>query len=308
MDPLVSIIVPAYNAEKYIGNTIDSVLSQTYPHFELLIINDGSTDRTRKIVEFYCAKDARVKLTNIQNQGVSAARNFGLNNSAGQYICVLDADDLWSSNKLHLQIQEITKDDSKIILGGIKRFTQDSMERISWGEETHLPRLDPNTRYLEQILSLSQYEMVLFNTLLAKREILLKEGGWDSSLKNAEDWDFWCRLARSYEFIHLPNVLMLYRKHPTSATKQSSVGVSLSSQLKVITKAYDAGMINKRKRNLFSSARYSEAIRSENYVGNVRSSSSLLFDALRHSSLPSSREFYILIADLIRNVFKKVHK
>jgi len=95
---LVSIITPMYNAEKYVGQTINSVLSQTYENWEMLIVNDGSKDSSAEIVADYSKKDSRVKLINQPNAGSAAARNNALRNAIGQFICFLDADDLWDNN------------------------------------------------------------------------------------------------------------------------------------------------------------------------------------------------------------------
>ena len=101
---LISIITPMYNAEKYVGLTIESVLAQTYKNWEMIIVNDGSKDSSAKIVENYVQKDSRIKLINQTNAGSATARNNALRNAQGQYICFLDADDLWDAVFLEKQI------------------------------------------------------------------------------------------------------------------------------------------------------------------------------------------------------------
>lgn len=105
-NPLVSIIMPAYNAERFIGESIESVINQTYKNWELLVINDFSNDSTKDIIEDYCKKDKRIKLLEQEkNKGVVKARNRGINESKGKYIAFLDSDDLWKNNKLEIQIR-----------------------------------------------------------------------------------------------------------------------------------------------------------------------------------------------------------
>lgn len=105
-DGLVSIITPAYNAEAYIAETIESVLAQTYTNWEMLIVNDCSKDNTVEIVQSYAAKDKRIKLINLkQNSGAAVARNTAIQNAKGRYIAFLDSDDLWKKEKLQKQIQ-----------------------------------------------------------------------------------------------------------------------------------------------------------------------------------------------------------
>lgn len=104
--PLVSIIMPAYNAERFIKESVESVINQSYKNWELLVINDSSKDSTKSIVESYMEKDSRIKLLNQDvNKGVVEARNRGIRESEGKYIAFLDSDDLWSANKLQIQIE-----------------------------------------------------------------------------------------------------------------------------------------------------------------------------------------------------------
>lgn len=105
-DYLVSIITPAYNCEKTIKETIDSVIVQSWPYWELLVVNDCSKDKTKQIVEEYANRDKRIKLINLDvNSGSAVARNTGIKNANGRFIALLDADDLWKSEKLELQIK-----------------------------------------------------------------------------------------------------------------------------------------------------------------------------------------------------------
>lgn len=109
-DGLVSIITPAYNAAAYIAETIASVLAQTYPNWEMLIVNDCSKDNTAEIVQSYAAKDKRIKLINLkQNSGAAVARNTAIQNAKGRYIAFLDSDDLWKKEKLQKQIEFMKK-------------------------------------------------------------------------------------------------------------------------------------------------------------------------------------------------------
>ena len=105
MDELVSIITPAYNSEKYIAETIESVLNQTYKNWEMIIIDDCSTDKTSKLVNDYILADSRIKLVSLnKNGGVSNARNIGLSKARGAFVAFLDSDDIWVKNKLETQI------------------------------------------------------------------------------------------------------------------------------------------------------------------------------------------------------------
>ncbi|MFN7014034.1 MAG: glycosyltransferase family 2 protein, partial [Bacteroidia bacterium] len=101
---LVSVIIPAYNAEKFIETTIQSVLNQTIQKFEIIVVNDGSTDNTAKIIETLKEKDKRIHLINKENSGVSDTRNIGMRTAKGKYIALLDADDVWLKDNLEKKI------------------------------------------------------------------------------------------------------------------------------------------------------------------------------------------------------------
>jgi len=111
--PLVSIITPCYNAQAYIAEAIESVLAQTYEHWEMLIVDDASTDKSREIIQSYAEKDSRIKLImNEQNRGTARSRNRAIEQARGEYIALLDSDDVWLSNKLEVQI---TLMDSEVV-------------------------------------------------------------------------------------------------------------------------------------------------------------------------------------------------
>lgn len=124
MSFLVSIIMPAYNAEKLISDSINSVLSQTYKNFELIVIDDCSQDQTSQVVENFILKDKRVKLIkNIKNKGVAETRNTGLDQAKGDYVAFLDSDDKWDNNKLEKQLNILKeRNDVDIVYGSYYRF------------------------------------------------------------------------------------------------------------------------------------------------------------------------------------------
>lgn len=114
-EKLCSIIMPAYNSDEYIAKAIESVIKQTYKNWELIIVNDASTDNTEKIIKTYQAKDKRIKLISLpENQGVANARNTAVKNAIGRYIAFLDADDYWEKEKLQEQIQILNNSDADI--------------------------------------------------------------------------------------------------------------------------------------------------------------------------------------------------
>lgn len=125
---LVSIITPMYNGERYVGQTIESVLKQTYPNWEMIIIDDGSKDSGPAIVNKYVAADARIQLLYQSNAGSAAARNNGIERAKGQYIALLDADDTWDSNFLESQLSFMNKKDALLVYSSHRRINEESEE------------------------------------------------------------------------------------------------------------------------------------------------------------------------------------
>ena len=125
----VSIIVPVYNCEAYLEDSLQSVLSQTYPHWELILVDDGSTDRSAAICERYAANDERIKLIRQKNAGVSAARNRGMKHAAGAYITFLDADDIYAPEHLHLMVETMEKTGVDLVDTGFLLFNDNRIPK-----------------------------------------------------------------------------------------------------------------------------------------------------------------------------------
>ncbi len=124
----VSIITPLYNGERFIAQTIESVLAQTYTDWEMLIVNDGSTDNGHKIALSYAEKDERIKVFSQPNAGSAAARNNGIKNAKGRYIALLDADDLWEPWFLKQQLKLMDEKHCQLVYGAHKRINADNEE------------------------------------------------------------------------------------------------------------------------------------------------------------------------------------
>lgn len=128
---LVSIITPIYNGERFVAQTIESVLAQTYTDWEMIIINDGSKDNSEKIVRQYTEQDSRIKLYSQPNGGSAAARNNGIRRAKGRYIALLDADDLWEPDFLESQLALMRKHEALLVYSSYKRINEDGEECLS---------------------------------------------------------------------------------------------------------------------------------------------------------------------------------
>lgn len=128
---LISIITPMYNAQKYVGQTIESVLAQTYPNWEMLIVNDGSNDACSEVVKKYAEKDSRIKLINQSNGGSASARNNALKSAQGRYICFLDADDLLLPTFFEKQLHFLKEKNAALVFSSYNRIDENGNEKLN---------------------------------------------------------------------------------------------------------------------------------------------------------------------------------
>lgn len=197
-DPLVSIIVPAYNVELYIGDTLKSVLEQTYNHWECIIVNDGSTDNTRQIITSFIAPDSRFKLIDIPNSGVCAARNTAVDHATGIYILPLDGDDKIERSYIEKAVAVFAQaPETKLVYCKAEFFGE---KEGPWD----LPAFN-----YARLLMFNH----IFCTALIRKEDFLAVGGYDETLVHGwEDWDFWIKfLDRDAKVYKLDQVLFYYR-------------------------------------------------------------------------------------------------
>jgi glycosyltransferase involved in cell wall biosynthesis len=212
MQPSVSVIIPAYNAARYITEAVDSVLAQTCPPAEVLIIDDGSTDNTEGQLRKY---DDRVRYIYQQNQGVASARNRGMREAQGNLIAFLDADDVWHPEKLRWQLMALAQ---RPELGAV------STGRFDWPGTSY-----PELALADPLASMSQIswsKLVIRNTLdtsaiVVRSDVLKAVGLFDTRLQGPEDFDLWLRITEVTTFGHLDVPLTGYRNSPGSVSKQA---------------------------------------------------------------------------------------
>ncbi len=207
--PLISVIIPVYNGEKTIKETITSVLNQTISDLELILINDGSQDSTLEIVSSIL--DPRLKIFSYPNTGVSISRNRGISHASGDYISFLDADDLWTPDKLEAQLKALQANPQAAVAYSWTDWIDESSQFLRPGG-----RITVNGNVYDKLL-LRDFVESGSNPLI-RREALAKVGGFEQSVSPAEDWDMWLRLAACYEFVIVPSPQILYRVAPGSAS------------------------------------------------------------------------------------------
>lgn len=268
--PLVTIIIPAYNYQKFLPETITSVLAQKYQNFELIVVDDGSTDKTKDVVTEFVANDSRIKYFYQPNTGLSAARNLGIKNAKGEYIQFLDADDLLSDLKLSLQVEQMEKDARIDISYTMAYYFVDGnvaklYNSIALKQDDWMPKL--NASGYEVLEMLVKQNIMPVNSVLIRTSSLRKIGFFDQSLKSLEDWDFWISCAfKEFNFAFLPleEAFALIRVHQNSMSqnrkKMWSYEVIVRIRIKNLIK--DCSFINSGQKKILekSNSRHNKVI------------------------------------------------
>lgn len=231
-NPTVSVITPTYNRASLIGESIQSVLAQTFPDFELLIVDDGSSDHTEAVVRGF--KDPRIRYIYQDNKGISSARNTGIANAKGRYIAFVDSDDLWLPRLLESEVPVLdTQPDVGVVYAKARAMNRDGrlMPQVSGFIQ----------KYPGETLKSALYgDFVCIIASLVRRECFDRLGLFDESLDAREDWDMWVRIAKYYRFAHIDNVLAHFRMHTgryTDLGSEHSAAVCASTR-KVLDKAF----------------------------------------------------------------------
>ncbi len=207
-EALVSVIIPAFNSEKYITECIDSVLTQTYQNIEIIIVNDGSTDNTVDIVSEY--KNDQIKLFHQKNSGAAAARNHGIKQASGVWIAFIDADDIWLPDKLQKQLKHCAN--------------QGWSHTDMFFHGDVYPKHTKNTAFTSKHSGFILKNLLIENSIgtssvLIKKEILQELGGFNTDLRALQDWELWLRVAEKHQVCYFDEPLVYYRVHSSSVSR-----------------------------------------------------------------------------------------
>lgn len=203
----VSVIIPAYNREKYIRQTVDSVLGQTWPNTELIVVDDGSTDATREILEEYGDRIRLIEHPGRVNRGQSAAINAGLKQASGDYICILDSDDYWEKDKLEVQVDYLENhEDVGFVYCNGTAVDENGDYLYDIYAEDHVEHNRPGDILLNCYILLPGSSML-------RAEIFRKAGYFDESLRAAQDHDMCLRLYELTNVAYINKSLFHYRRH-----------------------------------------------------------------------------------------------
>lgn len=233
MKPVASIIIPAFNAEKYISETLASILEQDLSAIEVIVINDGSTDETESIVAGYA--DPRIRMISIANSGgPSVPRNVGLTESRAEFVFIFDADDIMLPGKLRRSVEALDHAPNAGILftnfqavDETGHLTDDNF-LSKYQTLYNLPSstLGPHTNLIkgpDLMLGLSGANFVGTSSVLLRRSTIQSVGHFDARLKNGDDYDYWVRTVAEFDGVFLDLKLHQYRRHTASISRSAPI-------------------------------------------------------------------------------------
>ncbi|MCP4270105.1 MAG: glycosyltransferase [Candidatus Brocadiaceae bacterium] len=245
MKPLVSIIIPTYNVGKYIDQTLESIFDQDVTDYEVIVVDDGSTDATQSILEAY---KNRISFCYQQNRGPAAARNVGIKMAKGKYIAFQDGDDLWTSGKLKQQVKLMDSyPDVGLLSGDMQRFT---------GGKTNVPSMFKkygfdSDFFGDEFYVIDAYKKIYLQgnyiptgTVILRRKCVETVGYFDEKFRHSEDLDLWLRIAMQYRLAYSNEIWLLRRDHEINLTGDTEkMNLSLIEVLEKHEKQYKSFLI-----------------------------------------------------------------
>lgn len=234
--PIVSVIIPTYNRANLLSRAIKSALSQTFQDFELIIVDDGSTDNTKEVVEKFKKKDNRVKYIWQENSGGPASpKNKGIKASKGEYIAFLDDDDEWFPEKIEKQL-EIFENSKDKNIGIVACNALDVFEDSKTIKEYKIKETKEE-KYLPMILNGCLIHSS--SSVVVKKNIFKKVGYFDKKLKTADDYDMWIKILSKYNFDFYPHPLFKYYIHGKNISFNESISLKKEQKCIILKKHKD---------------------------------------------------------------------
>jgi glycosyltransferase involved in cell wall biosynthesis len=201
--PKVSVIIPAYNRAHFLGEAIQSVLDQTFPDFELIVVDDGSTDNTKEVVESF--KDPRIRYIYQENRGQSAAQNTGIKASGSEYIAILGSDDMWLPQNLELKVKVLDARPDVALVCSDTYFFDDRTGAILgrfWHDKRFTYPVNPGKATQQPLREMLSHGCFIAPQMaVVRRQVFTEVGYFDESLRRGDDWDMFVRIVRRFPAI-----------------------------------------------------------------------------------------------------------
>ena len=297
--PTVSVIIPTYNSEKFLRRTVDSVLNQTFQDFELILVDDHSSDRTVSIIRDYQNNNAKIKgVFSDQNHGGPAQpKNIGIQAASGQYIAFLDHDDEWLPNKLAQQVEALNSLPAEFAMVACNII----IKNLETSREKKYDIYSKNSAGTQANLAAGNF---IFTTscILVRKKILEQVGGFDATLKFADDWDLWLRIITHSKLAVANDYLIIYYIH--SGNRMQSVNPKLE--------AAELTQILEKHRELFKKFRAEDRILTRIgsiycVLGKIALGRSFYRQAINNNFYNYRPYLYLLLSFLGPRLFSKLY-
>jgi glycosyltransferase involved in cell wall biosynthesis len=224
---LVSIIVPSYNYESFIGETLENIQAQTYDNWECIVVDDGSTDRTSETLAEFALKDPRFRYLYQKNSGPAIARNLGLRNALGEFVQFWDADDFLEKRKIEVHVGYLrTHPQVDIVYGSVRYFSTEAPEErryaISGEDKQWMPAISGTGK--EMLRAMVSMNIMVIEAPLLRRSVVDTVGYFDTALPAIEDWDYFIRCAamgKQFRYLDEEGTLALVRSHANSLSNNN---------------------------------------------------------------------------------------
>jgi glycosyltransferase involved in cell wall biosynthesis len=303
-DPLVSVVIAAYNAEAFISDTLKSLQAQTYQNFEVIIVDDGSQDRTAEIVKSF--NDDRIQLIQQQNSGVPTSRNLAIQHSSGKYIAPIDADDIWYPERLAKHVQCLEAADSSVgLVYSWSVYLNEKGEIKGYSPFGQLGAVEGN------VLAMLVFYNFLDNACSTtfRRECLDRVGYYNPEFETCEDWDLYLRIAERYQFRIVPEYLIGYRQYSGS---MSTKCVTMSNFYELImSQIYQRHPeLPKYVRHWANTAFYNNLLSKSYLAGDYQLMFRWMFRSLRndYALLLRPGVYKVTLVAIVRSLFKSPQK
>lgn len=214
--PIVSVVMPVYNAERYVAEAVESILAQTFIDFEFIIIDDGSKDGSLKILETYAAKDKRIRLTSRENKGIARTTNELLSKAEGEFIALMDNDDIALPNRLARQVEFLQSHPNVVGVSGTYQYIDER------GRLLLVSRVPEDNDEIQRLLLAGYANNMPHPCAMIRRASLIEIGGYNETMKVAADLDMQLRLGEVGELANIKEPILKYRVHMDSACGQKS--------------------------------------------------------------------------------------
>lgn len=300
--PLVTVVIPAYNYGQFIAETLQSVQSQTYKEWECIVVDDGSTDDTARVVSAICAGDDRIKYVKQSNGGLAAARNTGNAQAAGEYIQFLDADDLIEKQKLERQVEFLEQHpEIDILFSEARYFLTGNSENLRFSphepDTAWTPKISAKGNEILSLLLINN--IMVISAPLLRRSVTTDVGPFDGSVRGIEDWQYWLRCAIAGKHFHYEDgegVRTLIRMHPgsMSSDKRMMLRSTLLMHRKVIEMTTDATVLQLNRQRMAEREGFLGI--EEVVAGELMTGIRQLFKAAAMDSHPRQRAKWLLCA------------